>query len=103
MVSVYFDGPRSAELGDRELLTEARRIVTEVHGPAEPDITEIYRRAYGLSTAAPGHYQRMLAVLARLPHDVQIAGDYLTQSGIEGAYIAGERAAREILGSLGAG
>lgn len=103
VVSVYFDGPRSAELGDRELLTEARRIVTEVHGPAEPDITEIYRRAYGLSTAAPGHYQRMLAVLARLPHDVQIAGDYLTQSGIEGAYIAGERAAREILGSLGAG
>lgn len=103
VVSVYFDGPRSAALGDRELLTEARRIVTEVHGPAEPDITEIYRRAYGLSTAAPGHYQRMLAVLARLPHDVQIAGDYLTQSGIEGAYIAGERAAREILGSLGAG
>jgi oxygen-dependent protoporphyrinogen oxidase len=45
----------------------------------------------------------MLALLARLPHDVQIAGDYLTQSGIEGAHIAGERAAREILGSLGAG
>lgn len=77
--------------------------MTEVHGPAEPDIAEIYRRAYGLSTAAPGHYRRMLALLARLPHDVQIAGDYLTQSGIEGAYIAGERAAREILGSLGAG
>lgn len=102
VVSVYFDGPRSAALDDQELLTEARRIMTEVHGPAEPDITEIYRRAYGLSTAAPGHYRRMLAMLARLPHDVQVAGDYLTQSGIEGAYIAGERAAGEILASLGA-
>ncbi|WP_019509858.1 MULTISPECIES: hypothetical protein [Mycobacteriaceae] len=29
--------------------------------------------------------------------------DYLTQSGIERAHIAGERAAREIPGSLGAG
>lgn len=100
VVSVYFDGPRSAELDDEGLLTEARRIVTEVHGPAEPDIIEVYRRAYGLSTAAPGHYRHMLALLARLPDDVQIAGDYLTQSGIEGAYIAGERAAGQVLASL---
>lgn len=101
IVSVYFDGPRSSELAEEDLVGEAQRVLEQAYGSAEPDLVQVFYRPYGLSTAAPGHYRRMLNLLAELPRDVRLAGDYLTYSGIEGAYIAGEQAAHDVLAALG--
>ncbi|MFE6922050.1 NAD(P)/FAD-dependent oxidoreductase [Nocardia sp. NPDC057663] len=100
VASVYFDGPRSAQLTEQQLPDAALEVLGKVHGYAEPDFTQVYYRQYGLATAAPGHYRRMLELLAMQPARIRIAGDYLTQSGIESAYIAGERAAVDVLRSL---
>lgn len=101
VVSVYFDGPRSADLTEQSLVPAALDVLRQVHGDVPPDATVTYHRDYGLSTAAPGHYRRMQALLDDQPVDVRLAGDYFTQSGIESAYVSGERAAADVLQGLG--
>lgn len=100
VVSVYLDGPHSARLSRDQAVEAARVVLRDVYGDAPEDAVEVHARPYGLSTAAPGHYRRMEELLARLPADVRLAGDYFTQSGIEAAYVAGESAAREIIANL---
>ncbi len=96
-VSVYFDLVQAPDMTDEQVVGLAREAVTQAFGPAEPDFHEVFEMDVALVAPTPGHYRRMRAARDLMPGRLRLAGDFLTHSGIEGALLAGETAARDLL------
>lgn len=100
--SVWLDAAQTAGLSEAEVVAKARLAVAMAFSDAEPDFTRIFRMDVALIAPVPGHYAAMRTARDSMPANLRLAGDFLTHSGIEAALLAGERAARDLLGS-GAG
>jgi oxygen-dependent protoporphyrinogen oxidase len=96
-VSVYLDTIQTAGMNEAEVIAHARDAVRWAYGDAEPDHQHVFTLDHGLVAPTPGHYRSMQAAVASMPANIRLAGDYLTHSGMEGALISGENAARDLL------
>ena len=101
-VSVWLDAAQTEGMCEPEVVAKARLAVAMAFSDAVPDFTRIFPMDVALIAPVPGHYDAMRTARDSMPADLRLAGDFLTHSGIEAALLAGERAARDLLGS-GAG
>lgn len=104
-VSVWFDhGMAAPGLTEDDLVDLALEGVAAAFGSApEPDFAEVFSWDTALIAPVPGHYAAMREARDAMPPRVRLAGDFLTHSGVEGARLAGLRAARDLLAPAGAG
>lgn len=98
-VSVWLDRAQTPGMAEREVVGKALEGVQMAFGHApQPDFTCVYDMEVALIAPVPGHYAAMRIARDRMPARIRLAGDFLTHSGIEGALLAGERAAADLHG-----
>ncbi len=98
IAGVYFNTPPLANMSDEDIKQEAIYMAHSAFGEAPPpSFVHLFRYDHGLTIAKPGHYGRLDAVHKALPPNVQLAGDYFSQAGVEAAVYSGERAANDLL------
>ncbi|WP_205698831.1 NAD(P)/FAD-dependent oxidoreductase [Conexibacter sp. SYSU D00693] len=96
-VSVYLDAAQTGGLDEDRAVRRAREALAQAFGDVEPDLVRAFPMDVALIAPTPGHYRRMLEARDRMPSRIQLAGDFLTHSGIEGALLSGEHAAAALL------
>ncbi|MEU3474642.1 FAD-dependent oxidoreductase [Rhodococcus sp. NPDC006774] len=97
--SVWLDAAQTDGLSEVEVVARARLAVAMAFSDVEPDFTRIFPMDVALIAPVPGHYAAMRTARDSMPANLRLAGDFLTHSGIEAALLAGERAAKDLLGA----
>jgi oxygen-dependent protoporphyrinogen oxidase len=95
-VSVYLDTAQTSGLDEQQIVTKATEAADQAFGRATPDFHKVFQMDVALIAPTPGHYQQMLQARDAMPQRIRLAGDFLTHSGIEGALLSGEHAARDL-------
>lgn len=102
LVGVYFTTPPLEHMTDEQIEQEALDYVHRTFGKTdiEPAFVKLFHYNKGLNIAKPGAYKALDNLRNELPDRVFLAGDYFSQAGVEAAVFSGERAAKQLLGTI---